>query len=365
MAAQNQMVDATIPCAEMPMTPSDSTVGARSAEPDVPQPSEASAFGDGGLDLSVRSDSQRLRYDLETELVELKMQVVKEQRALDEVRAARDVLEDARIHARREVEAAQNELLETREEWKAQRERLPESVLESLESRESNLKERERILKESEATILALKENLQRKGQLLRARRKRCLEIERRESDIARAEKRIARGRTLMRRIRELEAANEELGRASRRFRRSESSRNLWRASDALRWPKTIKRRRDAGELVVDAGKWRKSSPLTAMGYHVGQTEGLTASEREDVLQRIVEARILFPERVSAAERQAWGTPRSVERLAKVVGHLTWNLRFHGRRLGSRSRAVKQWRSDLRWLKGHYRPLWKRGRHGG
>ncbi len=115
--------------------------------------------------------------------------------------------------------------------------------------------------------------------------------------------------------------------------------------------------------IHIDGMLWRGSSPLTAMGYHVGLTSQLSENERRSLLKNIFKGRLVFPDEFSEYEKMEWGLPESSVRLKKMASHIVQNIRLHGNRLGSDSTAVIEWKTDLVWLrqsfyKGKFRFGW-------
>lgn len=121
---------------------------------------------------------------------------------------------------------------------------------------------------------------------------------------------------------------------------------------DAFEWPSFGSGGDDS--IYIDAETWRKQTPLTAMGYHVGVTSGLTQAKRRNILHRIFTGHLIFPADFSSTERLEWGQPGSSQRLQKIAQQIAKNIHLQGGRLGHDSTAVTQWRSDLDWLKAEY-----------
>lgn len=111
---------------------------------------------------------------------------------------------------------------------------------------------------------------------------------------------------------------------------------------------------RGGGGIIIDSAEWRRGSPLTAMGYHVGVTSELHARERHQLLTRIFKRRLIFPADFSSEEREGWGTPGQSRRLRMIAVHIAKNIAVHGARLGYNSVAAKEWQADLAWLKKQY-----------
>lgn len=121
----------------------------------------------------------------------------------------------------------------------------------------------------------------------------------------------------------------------------------------AFEWPAL--ERRSRGDTVpppVSIGEWNDSSPLTAMGYHAGR-DFTDARERRDILARIIEGRLLFPDGFDRATKDAWGKPGSRQRILRVAEHLRQNINWPGQRINNEC-AARQWMADFKWLKSTY-----------
>lgn len=113
----------------------------------------------------------------------------------------------------------------------------------------------------------------------------------------------------------------------------------------------SAKRTRETIRIDVEPGKgWRDTSPLTAKGYHVGKTSDLLPRERCDILQSVFLGELDFSEAFPKYEVLEWGDPESVERLKKMVSHITWVMGIHS----SHVHAVEDWQDDLDWMKEEF-----------
>lgn len=103
------------------------------------------------------------------------------------------------------------------------------------------------------------------------------------------------------------------------------------------------------GHVNIDGSKWRDTSPLTAMGYHVGERTKLTGPERKDKLTTIFKGTLNFPEDFSLDKKNEWGKPGSKKRLKKIAEHIDQQIpKFSSRQ--SYEVAVSDWKDDLDWL---------------
>ncbi len=105
------------------------------------------------------------------------------------------------------------------------------------------------------------------------------------------------------------------------------------------------------GNVYIDGDLWRKQSPLTAMGYHVGVSSNLSDSERRKLLGNIFKGRLVFPDDFSEYEKREWGQSGTSARLQKMALHVVGNISLHSPRLGYNSVAVNEWKGDLAWLR--------------
>lgn len=95
----------------------------------------------------------------------------------------------------------------------------------------------------------------------------------------------------------------------------------------------------------------QKRTPLTAHGYHVGRRFGLPVMVRREVLRRCAEEPLMPA--FSAPVLQAWGEPRSDQRLLRIAGHIADSAN-NNRNLVRNRDAVADWRNDLGFFKAKY-----------
>jgi hypothetical protein len=125
------------------------------------------------------------------------------------------------------------------------------------------------------------------------------------------------------------------------------------RISQGASWPNGSAGKAFSGDVHIDEGDWRKLSPLTAMGYHVGRTAGVSDAKRRDILMHILYGALCFPEGFSDEEREGWGEPGSAPRLQKIVTHIKQNICLR-RNLQNMEDAVDDWESDLEWFERQF-----------
>ena len=125
------------------------------------------------------------------------------------------------------------------------------------------------------------------------------------------------------------------------------------RISQGVSWSSGSAGKAFSGDVYIDEGDWRKLSPLTAMGYHVGRTAGVSDEKRRDILMHILYGTLCFPEGFSDEEREAWGEPGSSPRLQKIVTHIKQNICLR-RNLKNMADAVNDWQSDLEWFERQF-----------
>lgn len=102
-----------------------------------------------------------------------------------------------------------------------------------------------------------------------------------------------------------------------------------------------------------------EESPLKRMGYTVGITHGLSKAERRKILKRAYLEDI--PSVGDEKYMEEWSKPRRVKRLWRIAHHLHWlcNSRKNNPNM---CYAIKDWSSDLDWLKKTYYRPWMRFR---
>lgn len=110
----------------------------------------------------------------------------------------------------------------------------------------------------------------------------------------------------------------------------------------------------------------RDSSVLTALGYHTGQ-EARPPGERRKVLARAFEMRNYKLPRIDSPDYMVtWGDRRSKLRLKRMAEHLAMLIKLNQPQDRMRD-AVRDWMSDLGWMKSEYydrNPLFSSGRAG-
>lgn len=119
-------------------------------------------------------------------------------------------------------------------------------------------------------------------------------------------------------------------------------------------WPAVVEETEESsiegnGGIVIPEDE----SPLGSAGYHVGYS-GLGEDDRRNILSWLFESVLVFHQDYSDERKIKWGLPNSSKRLKKMAEHLVYDISFHGKRLGHNSLAVREWKSDLKWLKNTY-----------
>ena len=116
---------------------------------------------------------------------------------------------------------------------------------------------------------------------------------------------------------------------------------------DDFTWPTIVGGGGGGGGTIIFGSS---SSPLTSMGYIVGNYSDLSIRERHSILEKIFTDEIDFPSDYSTAEKRAWGKPKTSTRLKKIAQHIARNISI---RKGNKSYkiAVREWMEDLLWLK--------------
>ena len=115
-------------------------------------------------------------------------------------------------------------------------------------------------------------------------------------------------------------------------------------------WPST-----DAplGDEPINSNSWPEEGMLSALGYHVGITHGVSASLRRRILREIVDGEL--PPLNSHEYTAEWGEPGTADRLRKLaetIASLTRNEKR--RRQVSLQRAIDEREADLRMLRDEY-----------
>lgn len=118
---------------------------------------------------------------------------------------------------------------------------------------------------------------------------------------------------------------------------------------DGFAWPSTSAADGD-GSL---GGIWPPRGMLDALGYTVGRTHGLPASERRRILDYLFRERL--PVVVSCAYTKEWSKPETSARLQKLavtLAALTRNAKRNRDR--NYTQAIADWEEDLRYLHSAY-----------
>lgn len=106
----------------------------------------------------------------------------------------------------------------------------------------------------------------------------------------------------------------------------------------------------DSVEIRPPKLDMRSKTPLTEMGYHVGKSGIQSASERREILCRIIDSSIeKLPKTGPASYMRQWGQANSMLRVRHVAYHLSWNIGFQGAKEENRL-AKRHWIADLRWI---------------
>ncbi|RCW87572.1 hypothetical protein [Phyllobacterium bourgognense] len=118
--------------------------------------------------------------------------------------------------------------------------------------------------------------------------------------------------------------------------------------SDAFVWP--------SGHAINGNGQlttknWLEVGLLGYAGYRVGATSDLTSSARQRILDNVLAQPV--PTVFSIKYRNEWGDTGSCTRLWKMAESIAAFMRNARRRNGS-SEAVRDWQTDLNYLKDRY-----------
>ena len=127
-------------------------------------------------------------------------------------------------------------------------------------------------------------------------------------------------------------------------------TRSLLADDGYFKWPTT-----DApiGDGTLSGSAWRAVGMLSALGYHVGITEGLPEIERQFLLDQMFE--ICLPPLNDRSYMLEWGTQKTAARLRKLaetIAALTRNAKR--RKSHDLQVACNHWESDLAYLYGKY-----------
>ena len=112
----------------------------------------------------------------------------------------------------------------------------------------------------------------------------------------------------------------------------------------------------NSNRLVIDFadGKWPETGVLKKMGYKVGQ-RGRSSSARLQVLDQVMEVRLVPGSDGAEAYIQQWGEPMTTVRLLKIANCLA-SFAVGKKRVTPRdcSEAIAHWESDLEYLRAVY-----------
>ena len=123
--------------------------------------------------------------------------------------------------------------------------------------------------------------------------------------------------------------------------------------NDIFNWPNIREDYQSSGDSVIDVSDWNDRSPLTTMGYIVGNYSPLSKSQRRSKLKLIFSGKLIFPECFNTSQKNDWGMPNSDKRLKKIAEHIVWNISRFGSRY-SHKNAVTAWKEDLEWLQENF-----------
>jgi hypothetical protein len=132
--------------------------------------------------------------------------------------------------------------------------------------------------------------------------------------------------------------------------------KELSKGDDDFIWPTIVGGGGGGGGTIIIGNP---KSPLTTMGYIVGNYSNLFTTERHKILENIFSGKIEFPDDYSTAEKRAWGQPQTSTRLKKIAQHIVRNIRIR-KSNKSYKKAVKEWTEDLSWLKKSLAPKTRR-----
>lgn len=120
-------------------------------------------------------------------------------------------------------------------------------------------------------------------------------------------------------------------------------------------WPEvTTKDSREVFEVGLDSFGVSKS-PLSFLGYQVGSTSALTATERRTILSQCFSARTLeFSDDSDDAYKLGWGHGKSAQRLYRIAHHIKSMTDGRVGKDYRKPQARKDWIADLKWLKNKY-----------
>lgn len=120
--------------------------------------------------------------------------------------------------------------------------------------------------------------------------------------------------------------------------------------NDPFDWPAIQNLDHYAECSEIDVTDWNENSPLTVMGYNVGNYSTLSEEARRKLLRKIHSGKLIFPSGFSPSQKNEWGESHSKQRLKKMSHHIAWNIERFGPR-SEYERAVAEWKADLNWIK--------------
>ena len=139
-------------------------------------------------------------------------------------------------------------------------------------------------------------------------------------------------------------------GRRLARLLRKQVEEQLTSLKQEFPWPSTESPKGD-GALPDDAFQYKRGL-LGFMGYRVG-VSGAPSRNRQALLRDVYCG--ILPKVNSHEYMSGWGGPKSARRLKKMAESIASFVRNHRRRSeGASSLTVKQWETDLRYLKSAY-----------
>ena len=93
-------------------------------------------------------------------------------------------------------------------------------------------------------------------------------------------------------------------------------------------------------------------SPLTVLGYHVGETAKLEALTRHRLLDWAFSN--VLPPVISSSYMQGWGPPGTAARLERMANHIANCGKQRRKFCGGKDASVRHWQADLDYLKQRY-----------
>ena len=121
-------------------------------------------------------------------------------------------------------------------------------------------------------------------------------------------------------------------------------------SADAFRWPTTDVFDGDRG---LELGEVPSVGMLSLLGYHVGQTNGVSPAMRRAILDRIFSGGL--PPVLPSAQLAEWDLPLASGRLKKMADCLASFCRLAKRQDGRQMHdAIADWEADLAYLYDRY-----------